>query len=731
MDTVFACALFLTDQFSAADRDLLRVISTYTNDMSRPEGSLLYKSLFGLAAFGCLVSAWRARSLNQPEARRGLVALLLSSGLWAASQFGVFFVHSTSIAKVGYTISLTVGFSTVWAWLYFCSAYTRRSLHRSALAVGSAALLFVIIALLKITNPWHELYFGIVERSTPFANFAIERYTLYWITTGISYVLVSLGFFMLVSLWRQTRGGVAPMVALFGLMVLPVAINIMGVFLPEIAGLYHEPLGVALFAIGVLFVYQDRLMAAPEVGGREEPTLLLRPNGTIYSYNAPAEEIFDGLNRSALGKPLADVLPSIARYRATPSALIEIKNQQDPRYYQIAESRIRLDHFHAELHLTVLADVTEQQRQIQEKDQFVESIAESVSDGIFQVTLDGYIRYANRAMARMFGYETPDALYATHHKDLFATGSQLGHVLNALRSDGAFTGKIVYQRADGSTFTGRVNATLVLDADGEPAYCNGVCADLTVQKEREQALRTAKEEAETAAQLKESMLANMSHEIRTPLTAVIGFAELLQNQTSGSQKRFADHIYESGRRLESTLDSMLNLSKLESGAWTLNRSPVSLVSFVEEALSLFTPQANTQGVALHANFPSHKDGDQGTEPVLLDAEACRRVLYNLIDNAIKFTPADGCVTVRTIQEADWVCFEVEDTGIGISRSAQDTIFDSFVQESQGTSRAYEGSGLGLSIVRQFVDMMDGSITLQSQKGKGSQFTVRIPLPPQH
>jgi PAS domain S-box-containing protein len=263
--------------------------------------------------------------------------------------------------------------------------------------------------------------------------------------------------------------------------------------------------------------------------------------------------------------------------------------------------------------------------------------------------------------------------------------------------------------------------------DGDVIRVRGTLQDITSQKKREEALRRAKAEAETArataeeaSRLKTAMLANMSHEVRTPLTSINGFSEILKDELSGAQQVLAEQVYRSGHRLLRTLDSVLELSRLEARELPLEREQVQLDSVVTEATEMLRPQAQAKAVELVLSAPT---------PIIgaWNDNAIHRIAENLVGNAIKFTPDGGRVEVRVRSEGTTGILEVEDNGIGIGDEALPTIFEAFQQESQGLGREYEGSGLGLSIVKQLTEELGGTVEVRSMKGEGACFTVRLPV----
>ena len=264
----------------------------------------------------------------------------------------------------------------------------------------------------------------------------------------------------------------------------------------------------------------------------------------------------------------------------------------------------------------------------------------------------------------------------------------------------------------------------VTGAQGEVASLLVSARDVTTQKKHERALVEAKEAAEEAARLKSAMLANMSHEIRTPLTSIIGFSELLSERLDDEPAQFNDRIQQSGHRLMKTLNSVLELSRLEAGGQDLRETTVCLDQVARETVEMLRPRAQEKEVALRMQC-------SGTEEVegRWNEEALHRIAENLVGNAIKFTSAGGQVAAHVWTEETEAVLAVEDTGVGISEAALPDIFDAFKQESEGLRREYEGSGLGLSIVDQLVQGMGGRIEVESEKGEGSRFVVRLPRDP--
>ena len=232
-------------------------------------------------------------------------------------------------------------------------------------------------------------------------------------------------------------------------------------------------------------------------------------------------------------------------------------------------------------------------------------------------------------------------------------------------------------------------------------------------------LIAAREQAEEMARLKSAFLANMSHEIRTPLTSIIGYADVLAEEVGAEGSAFAKQIRKGGERLMQTLNSVLDLAQIESQSLKIDLRPVDAVQAAREAIDLFQGRAHERGVELVL------ETDRPRLWVLADQGALDRILSNLISNAIKFTD-EGRITVLLLQDTAHVVLAVADTGIGIAPGFLPRLFEEFEQESSGTGRAFEGSGLGLTITKHLVALLNGTITVDSQPGEGTTFSIHLP-----
>ncbi|MEF8758118.1 MAG: histidine kinase N-terminal 7TM domain-containing protein, partial [Halobacteriales archaeon] len=274
---------------------------------------LAYVLAFGAAAVAAFASVGRARRIDDPDTRRGLIALLVASGAWATTHVGFIAAPTEWIAVAFYEVGLVVGLAAVGPWLYFCSAYTGRSLHRDPTYRRVAVAVFLVIVAVKVTNPVHHLYFTTEFVSTPFPHTTVHNGVLHWVVMGLSYALSAVGFFMLFELFSQVSYRTRPLAVLVGLSGVPVVLDVIGFASPLFLDVTYEPLGVAVFAVGVVFAYLERFQAVRVAGERDVPVIVLDEDDEIHEYNESAHELFpEALGPDALAGLLDATVPRIA-----------------------------------------------------------------------------------------------------------------------------------------------------------------------------------------------------------------------------------------------------------------------------------------------------------------------------------------------------------------------------------------------------------------------------------
>jgi PAS domain S-box-containing protein len=396
----------------------------------------------------------------------------------------------------------------------------------------------------------------------------------------------------------------------------------------------------------------------------------------------------------------------------------------------------------AELNATLEVQVRERTAELEQLTERERAILASAGSAIITADLAGRITSFNPAAEAMFLLPATQALgravLGLHdEQDLQAHLTDFPpEVLQVLRPDvlaheprspGALRSEWRYLRADGTGFPGLLSVSVLRDVRGQPVGLLGIVTDLTERKALEESLCHRTRQAEAANQAKSTFLAHMSHEIRTPLNAVIGLSQLLQ-QMSLPQKAgtFVHHIQLAGEQLLALTNDVLDLSRIEAGELRLEHLPFELSSVLQAVHAIVQPQAAAKDLALHRDVPPELP-----QRLLGDALRLKQVLLNLLGNAVKFSPA-GRVTLRVRELAhagmhSKLTFEVSDTGIGMTAEAQACIFEPFVQADGSITRRFGGSGLGLSIVQRLVDMMGGTLELESSPGQGSTFRVTVTL----
>jgi PAS domain S-box-containing protein len=280
-------------------------------------------------------------------------------------------------------------------------------------------------------------------------------------------------------------------------------------------------------------------------------------------------------------------------------------------------------------------------------------------------------------------------------------------------------------RADGTVRHVQENWRHEFDQHGRAIKSYGAIQDITERKRVEQALRAARSAAESANRAKTQFLANTSHELRTPLNAIIGFSDIMSNEIFGpigsdAYKKYAQDIHASGQHLLGIINDLLDLSRIEAGETKLSESEIDVFELVSSTTSLLRGRANERGVGLSSGAMQ--------VPITLyaDLRFMKQVLINLLSNAIKFTPGGGEVRVNAIETDLGFDLAVTDTGIGMTAEEIATVARPFVQVESWMARKHDGVGLGLAISKSLVELHGGALFIESQKGRGTTVTARLP-----
>jgi len=490
----------------------------------------------------------------------------------------------------------------------------------------------------------------------------------------------------------------------------------------------------------------------------------------VILWNQSAERMLGWTEQEVLGK-LLPILPAEGE-QLPPSDV------PHAAHHEVETVRIRKDGVRVPVNvwtapivslggrLSVMADLTEVHKAERLRADLIESeraarelaiagqrfslLLEAAPDAIFEVDPQGRIVLANTEAQRLF-QRSKEELAGLQVEELLPERYRGGHFAHrehyaahpVRRPMGAGL-DLFAVRKDGTEFAVDINLSPLGD-DAEQGHVMCVLRDVSHRRETEEKIRTLNQslerrsselaaanqelsernqEVERANRLKSEFLASMSHELRTPLNTILGFSELLSEQSAGAlndkQQRFLTHIQRDAGHLLELINDVLDLSKIEAGRLELQLEKFPMAAAVSEVLTSIRPLAAVKDISLDSDL----DGQ-----LLLEADRlrCKEILYNLLSNAIKFTPTGGRVWVQSSIVEGSACLMVGDTGLGIALSDQQPIFESFRQASATTKGVREGTGLGLAITKRLVEMHGGRIWVESQPGKGSRFFFTLPL----
>ncbi len=424
----------------------------------------------------------------------------------------------------------------------------------------------------------------------------------------------------------------------------------------------------------------------------------------IDDLRANDQIIIEGINKNVLTKEVFPVEVTVN--------LVEIGDAE----YIIANSR----------------DITDRKKietRLIEQEKKYRNIIENMNLGLLEVDVEEKIVYANQSFLDISGF-TLQELRGNKARDIIqvVSGAEIMDEKTSLRKNNVSDNYEIQILNKGNEkrwwfISGAPN----YNQEGEFIGSIGIHLDITNQKKLEQELEIAKETAELASQAKESFLANMSHEIRTPLNAIIGMIrELKREQLTPIQQNYLNHTDTASQHLLSIVNSILDISKIEAGEFSLDHHHFSLGALAGNIESIFTTKANQRNLSFNVLI------DPEIFPVYVgDSARLRQVMINIIDNAIKFTEAGyvnlSIQVVESLAEAQKIRFVFTDTGIGMSKEYIENLFSKFSQEELTTSRKFGGTGLGMSISKQIIELMGGTIDVWSEKNKGTKITIDLNL----
>jgi len=354
---------------------------------------------------------------------------------------------------------------------------------------------------------------------------------------------------------------------------------------------------------------------------------------------------------------------------------------------------------------------------------YVDDIIRNMKDTLVVVDRTERIRTVNRALLRLLGYteaELVDQPFST------ISGSVPDEALRTQSVQATF--ETVYRAKDGREIPMSFSTGILKNAEGQASGMIAVAQDITLRKRQEKELKEAKVSAEAANATKSQFLATMSHELRTPLNAIIGYTEMMQEEAedNGHDEYVPDlkKVHSSAKHLLALINDVLDLSKIEAGKMDLYIETVEVKPLIDDVVAVVAPLVDKKANRLSLNLGPNLGS------IHADVTKVRQSLFNLLSNASKFTER-GTITLDVYriwhEGAEVFRFEVSDTGIGMNKEQLGRMFQAFTQADASTTRKFGGTGLGLAISRNFCQMMGGDITVESEEGKGTKFSIVLPV----
>lgn len=499
-----------------------------------------------------------------------------------------------------------------------------------------------------------------------------------------------------------------------------------------------------------------------EISGYTREALLNRRNEEVFSYDAASLETlrrqtalrvqnqrstYEVHTKRKDGSPLVlqvSAMPKFdeqGNYRGAICVTTDMTERKAAEAALIAE-RVRLSEWVEERTASLQAATAALEEELAERKQAESALCAAEEEyhtlfdhipiGIYRSTLTGRLLRANPALAALNGYTTEAEMVAAIQdisREWYVEPSRRLDFQHILEDQGIVNNfeSEIYRHKTRERIWISESAILIRDEQGQPLYYQGTVQDITKRKAVEEEQARLITQFAKVARLKDEFLASMSHELRTPLNSILGMTEALQDQVYGDvtprQRKALTAIDASGRHLLSLINDILDLAKIESGQAELSYSTVDVESLCHSTLRLVQPTAEKKRITLTATL------DPAVKTMQADGRRLKQILLNLLSNAVKFTPEAGAIHLEISgqQAAEpMVQFVVSDTGVGIPQEAIAHLFQPFIQVDSSLSRQYDGTGLGLALVYRMVAMHGGTVTVASEVGQGSRFTVTLP-----
>ncbi|WP_321430301.1 PAS domain S-box protein [uncultured Methanolobus sp.] len=386
-----------------------------------------------------------------------------------------------------------------------------------------------------------------------------------------------------------------------------------------------------------------------------------------------------------------------------------------------------------EMYFSVCRDITkakETEKTLRENEERLSLAIEASGLGFWDLDIDADLLYLSPAVYTLLGYDTKESSSFHEIITTFLHPDDRDSFIKAVE-ESIVSLKPIFMDLKIQNISGETNWVSVrgkpinIDENGRPHHITGILVDISTRVRAEETLLYARAAADESNRMKNEMIRNISHELRTPLIAVLGFSDVLLNDSDNFtdiQKKFLKNIHESGNNLDDMIEKFLELVHIEQESVdTLNLQSVDLNKIIRGTCDLLSAKASKNNINVDIAI------DAVPDTVIADPYKLRTILFNLIENAIKFTESGGTVKVESKTSDDNICFSVTDTGIGMEKEKIEAIFETFVQLDGSNTRKYGGTGLGLALVKKLVEAHKGHISVESHPGEGSNFSFTIPF----
>jgi len=368
----------------------------------------------------------------------------------------------------------------------------------------------------------------------------------------------------------------------------------------------------------------------------------------------------------------------------------------------------------------IIRDITEKRKSEEQLKLLSFSINQS-SSAVIITDVNGNIDYVNDTFTKLTGYSKEEVIGENPRflKSGYTAKDTYKELWEKILAGENWEGEFLNKRKDGTLYWEYARISPVKNENGVITNFIGIKDDITQLKKLLDEIKVAKAKAEETSRLKTNFLANMSHELRTPLVGILGCASMIEEDTNDPlTKELAGIINKSGQRLHETLNAILDLTRLETENLPVDLRPTNIVTVIKNSYEIFINEAKLKGLNLYLDL------DEEEIFAFADANLLKSVVTHLLSNAVKYTDTGG-ISLRAFTNENKVIIKVVDTGIGIPDSYHDVIFEPFRQVSEGYNRQFEGSGLGLTLTKKYVKMMNGRIWFNSKLGEGSAFFVEL------